>query len=97
MRQIKFNRLNFKKVSDFLNLIADEGRLKILILLNKKSYCVCDLVEILNLPQNLISYHLKILKDFGLLTFKPKGRKNFYELNQKQLKKYLKSVNQIFN
>jgi len=97
MRQIKFNRLDFKKVSDFLNLIADEGRLKILILLNKKSYCVCDLVEILNLPQNLISYHLKILKDFRLLTFKPKGRKNFYELNQKQLNKYLKLIYKTFN
>ena len=97
MGKINFNKLEFKKVSDFLNLIADEVRLKILILLNKKSYCVCELVEILNLPQNLISYHLKTLKDFGLLTLKPKGRKNFYELNQKQLNKYLKLINKTFN
>ena len=97
MEKTNFNTLEFKKVLDFLNLIKEEDRLKILILLNKKSYCVCELVEILNLPQNLISYHLKTLKNFELLTLKPKGRKNFYELNQKQLKKYLKSVNQIFN
>jgi ArsR family transcriptional regulator len=97
MEKINFNTLEFKKVLDFLNLIKEEDRLKILILLNKKSYCVCELVEILNLPQNLISYHLKNLKNFNLLILKPKGRKNFYVLNQKQLKKYLKSVNQIFN
>ena len=97
MKEINFNTLEFKKVLDFLNLIKEEDRLKILILLNKKSYCVCDLVEILKLPQNLISYHLKTLKDFNLLILKPKGRKNFYMLNQKQLKKYLKLVNQIFN
>ena len=97
MKEINFNTLEFKKVLDFLNLIKEEDRLKILILLNKKSYCVCDLVEILKLPQNLISYHLKTLKDFNLLTLKPKGRKNFYMLNQKQLKKYLKLINQILN
>jgi len=97
MKEINFNTLEFKKVLDFLNLIKEEDRLKILILLNKKPYCVCELVEILKLPQNLISYHLKTLKDFNLLILKPKGRKNFYMLNQKQLKKYLKLVNQIFN
>jgi len=97
MKEINFNTLEFKKVLDFLNLIKEEDRLKILILLNKKSYCVCELVEILKLPQNLISYHLKTLKDFNLLILKPKGRKNFYMLNQKQLKKYLKLINQILN
>ena len=97
MKEINFNTLEFKKVLDFLNLIKEEDRLKILILLNKKSYCVCELVEILKLPQNLISYHLKTLKDFNLLILKPKGRKNFYMLNQKQSKKYLKLINQILN
>lgn len=92
-----FLSLNEHQAFDFLKIISDEERFKIVYLLHQKTYCVCELSELLNIPQNLISYHLKILKDFGLLILNPKGRKNFYELNQKQLNKNLKLINKIFN
>jgi DNA-binding transcriptional ArsR family regulator len=82
-----------KKVLDFVKILADEERFKIVYLLHLKTYCVCELGELLNLPQNLVSYHLKILKDFNLVTFKKSGRKSFYPLNKKQLSQYLKLLN----
>jgi len=92
-----FLSLNEHQALDFLKIISDEERFKIVYLLRQENHCVCELSELLNLPQNLISYHLKILKDFGLLILNQKGRKNFYELNQKQLNKNLKLINKIFN
>jgi len=49
----------------------------------------------LKLPQNLVSHHLKTLKDFGLISSEKRGLKVFYKLNQKVVKKYLKELNKL--
>jgi ArsR family transcriptional regulator len=64
--------------------------LKILCLLKDGEKCVCDIWQCLKLPQNLVSHHLKVLKDLNLISSKRVGLKVFYKLNQKMVKKYLK-------
>jgi len=52
-------------VSDFetlFNGFADPTRLRILNLLAAGELCVCDLVELLDLPQPLVSRHLAYLR-----------------------------------
>lgn len=78
-----------KKVIDFLKIISEENRLKILCLLRKQEKCVCEIWQFLDLPQNLISHHLKVLKDFGLIGSRKEGTKVFYFLNKKNIKKYV--------
>jgi ArsR family transcriptional regulator len=76
-------------VVDFLKIIAEENRLRILcILLKHKELCVCQLWEYLELPQNLTSHHLKVLKDFGLLKSRKKGLNVYYSADYKTIKKY---------
>jgi DNA-binding transcriptional ArsR family regulator len=76
-----------KLTTDFLKVIAEENRLKILcILLQSDEQCVCDIWKYLNLPQNLTSHHLKILKDFGLITSRKEGLNVFYSINHQKLK-----------
>ena len=87
----------FKKVIDFLKAITEENRLKILCILKDGEKCVCDIWQCLKLPQNLVSHHLKVLKDFGLISSKKVGLKVFYKLNQKVVKKYLKELNKILS
>jgi len=84
-----------KKVVDFLKIINEENRFKILCLLREGEKCVCDIWQCLKLPQNLVSHHLKVLKDFGLISSKKVGLKVFYKLNQKVIKNYLKRLNKL--
>jgi len=80
------SRIN--KTVDFLKIISEENRLKILCILQKEEKCVCKIWQFLNLPQNLISHHLKVLKDFGLIGSRKEGTKVFYFLNKKNIKKF---------
>ena len=83
-------------VVDFLKIIAEENRLKILCILSKHDEkCVCEIWQCLNLPQNLTSHHLKVLKDFGLITSRKKGLNVFYALNHEIRDKYLELFNRI--
>ena len=47
--------------------MAEPLRWRILALLAREEMCVCHLVEALNAPQSLISHHLRILRDAGLV------------------------------
>jgi len=86
---------DLKEAVDFLRVISDKCRLHILHLLRKKEMCVCDIWQALNSPQNLTSHHLKVLKDFGLISSRKDGLKVFYKLNPKALKKYQKVLNRF--
>jgi ArsR family transcriptional regulator len=50
-----------------LKVIAEPNRLKILCLLRRREMCVCEMVEALDLPQNLVSHHLRVLREEGLV------------------------------
>jgi ArsR family transcriptional regulator len=50
-----------------LRAVADPLRWRILALLSGEELCVCHLVEALDAPQSLISHHLRVLRDAGLV------------------------------
>jgi len=79
----------------FLKIISERNRLKILCLLKKGEKCVCEIWQCLKLPQNLVSHHLKTLKDFNLISSRKEGVKIFYKLNKKVIKKYLKLLDEF--
>jgi len=84
-------------LADFLKVIAEDNRLKILCLLQNGEQCVCEIWQFLDLPQNLTSHHLKVLKDFGLVSSRQEGLKVFYKLNKKVAEKHLKILNKFLN
>ena len=45
--------------------------------------CVCEFQEWYTLGQSKVSYHLKILKDAGLIREEGRGKWTFYSLNRK--------------
>lgn len=78
--------INLKKIAYFsslLKIVGEESRLKILSLLKKKSHCVCDMMNHLQLSQSLISHHLKDLKETGIVSSKKKGLRVYYSLTKK--------------
>ncbi|MFW5884983.1 MAG: ArsR/SmtB family transcription factor [Patescibacteria group bacterium] len=81
---------NLELTAEFLKVVAEKNRLKILCLLQKEELCVCQIWEKLDISQNLASHHLKVLKDFELLKKRREGVKIIYSLNKKEVNKYYK-------
>jgi ArsR family transcriptional regulator len=60
--------------------LSDETRLAIVMRLAGGERCVCDLQDLLDATQSRLSYHLKTLKDAGLVTDRKDGRWVHYTL-----------------
>lgn len=61
--------------------LADPTRLAILDVLRDGERCVCDITEALSAAQSRLSFHLKVLKDSGLVLDRRDGRWVHYRLN----------------
>ena len=57
-----------------LQAVADPIRWTVLNRLASKASCVCELQERVPIAANLLSYHLKVLRDVGLVTTSRRGR-----------------------
>lgn len=60
--------------------LSDETRLRILELLASGEHCVCELVDALDLSQSLLSFHLKTLRETGLVADRREGRWVHYSI-----------------
>lgn len=63
-----------------LKVCGHPMRLKILCLIEKNSACVSDLWQCLNQPQPVISQHLAVLKDKGIVGSATEGNKRIYSI-----------------
>ena len=61
---------------------ADPTRLRILNLLREGELCVCNLIDVLELPQSTISRHVSYLRRAGLVETREEGTWNHYRLAQ---------------
>ena len=60
--------------------VSDRSRLRLMMALQGRSLCVCQLTELLSLAPSTVSKHLSVLKQAGLLTEKKVGRWVYHEL-----------------
>lgn len=60
--------------------VAEETRLAIIHLLAGGERCVCELQAELGAAQSRLSFHLKKLKDAGVIADRPDGRWVYYRL-----------------
>ena len=68
-----------------LKVIAEPNRLKILCLLRRREMCVCEIVEALELPQNLVSHHLRVLREEGLVRDRRDAQWIHYSVDETRL------------
>jgi len=69
------------KAVEVFHALGDETRLEILDSLRGGERCVCELTEALQTGQSRLSFHLKVLKDAGLIHDRPEGRWIYYSIN----------------
>jgi len=60
--------------------LSDVTRLQILRLLRQGECCVCELMDHLDAAQSRLSFHLRILKEAGLVTDRREGRWVYYSV-----------------
>jgi ArsR family transcriptional regulator len=69
-----------KEIVKQFKAFSDETRLRILHLLLNGELCICDLMEVLDLPQSKVSRHMAYLKNAGLVDDRRKAVWIYYSL-----------------
>ena len=64
-----------------LAALADPVRLAVVSALAEGEQCVCDLLEQVPVAENLLSYHLRVLREAGLVAATRRGRWVDYRLD----------------
>jgi ArsR family transcriptional regulator len=85
--------MNLEKKIDKIRSLFTSPRIEILDHLSNGESCVCEMVESLAMKHNLLSYHLGVLVDEGILQNSRKGRHIRYEINPDRFE----CVEKIFN
>lgn len=95
MLEIEVKNDNISIMVDMLKAIADKNRIKIIKALSGGPLCVCQIEELLDLPQNLVSHHLSTLKEVGVVKNCRCGKNQFYSLNKKSLGGLIKKIKEL--
>ncbi|HBA53332.1 MAG TPA: ArsR family transcriptional regulator [Syntrophorhabdus aromaticivorans] len=78
-----------KELLSLFKALSDETRLRIVKLLENGELCVCHIVAAVDMSQPKVSFHLKVLKDSGLVKDRREGKWMHYRLNESDLFKRL--------
>lgn len=81
------------RIERVFHALSDVKRLRILEILRSGECCVCDLAGSLDIRQSLLSFHLRTLRDAGLVSDRKDGRWVHYALNEEALKEARDYVN----
>ncbi len=66
------------RAARLFHALSDETRLGILEMLRGGERCVCELQGDLDAAQSRLSFHLRVLRDAGLVTDRKEGRWSYY-------------------
>ena len=72
-----------ESTTNFLRLLADSTRLRLLLLLEQEELSVAELQDVLGMGQSRISSHLAQLKRAGVVADRRAGKNVYYGLTKK--------------
>jgi len=67
--------------AQLFHALSDETRLAVLDMLRGGEQCVCELQDALDAAQSRLSFHLKVLRDAGIVQDRKEGRWSYYRIN----------------
>jgi ArsR family transcriptional regulator len=73
-------KLDLAGAARLFQALSDETRLAILEMLRGGERCVCELQDALEAAQSRLSFHLRVLKEAGLVRDRKEGRWSYYSL-----------------
>jgi len=72
--------------------LSDETRLAVVERLRDGERCVCDLMTAVEAAQSRLSFHLKVLRDAGIVDCRREGRWCYYWLKPDSFQEVLEAV-----
>lgn len=78
-----------------LRALADENRLKMVVLLLEKDYCVGALSKKLGISKAAVSQHMKILRENGIVKGEKRGYFTHYEVQKEQIRGISEELEEI--
>jgi ArsR family transcriptional regulator len=82
---MKTTAVDAKQVTRWFHALSDETRLRVVEILTGGERCVCELQDALDAAQSRLSFHLKVLRDAGLVSDRKQGRWVHYSLRPEVL------------
>lgn len=79
-------------MAEFFSLMGDANRLRILSVLAVKELCVCDLAAALEMSESAVSHQMRSLRSMRLVSYRKRGRKVFYQLQDHHVLDLYRSV-----
>ncbi|MBW2038352.1 MAG: metalloregulator ArsR/SmtB family transcription factor [Deltaproteobacteria bacterium] len=86
------NIISMHQLQEIFKALSDETRFRILKLLGEREVCVCEMMQVLEMPQSTISRHMNILKRAGLVMGRREGKWVHYSLQPAAFNPYAGSV-----
>jgi ArsR family transcriptional regulator len=74
------SRVDVARLARLAHALSDETRIALLEILRHGERCVCDLQDDLGAAQSRLSFHLRVLREAGLVTDRREGRWSYYTL-----------------
>ena len=78
-------RLDPDRAASLFHALSDATRVRILLQLRQGERCVCELMDATDAAQSRLSFHLKVLKDAGILDARREGRWSYYAIREDAL------------
>jgi ArsR family transcriptional regulator len=72
--------LTFDQAQQLLRALADPIRMQVMEALGEGERCVCELTSELELAQSKLSFHLRVMRQAGLISSRQQGRWMYYQL-----------------
>ncbi|MHB1193412.1 MAG: ArsR/SmtB family transcription factor [Longimicrobiales bacterium] len=82
---MKATQPDLTQVAHWFHALSDETRLQVLEVLTGHERCVCELQDAVGAAQSRLSFHLKVLRDAGLVGDRRQGRWVYYSLRPEVL------------
>ena len=73
-------KVDLTRAAELFHALSDETRLGIIDMLRGGEQCVCDLQADLEAAQSRLSFHLRVLKDAGVVRDRREGRWSYYSI-----------------
>lgn len=80
------------RLAELCHALSDPTRLHILHLLRQGRRCVCDLSDTMDAAQSRLSFHLRTLRDAGLVRDRREGRWVYYEIRPEALEEVTEAL-----
>lgn len=80
-----FGGTHVDDLAKLFKILGDANRLRILFAIGRGERSVSEIIEATELPQTLVSFHLRVLRDAGMVTTNRHGAFIYYRLIQPEL------------